>query len=162
MTAPPDIRAVNHPRGAARTGQQRPNLIHMGRGKTRKQAESEIYGGAIAVAALWVASPLSAIFFPVIAVASGLLAGFSLCTMPTWCCAERSRGGPCKGKTRGVFVACEEPSHVDQKGALLRTRAYWIGLARGDYSGSRRARAVYLAGAAILSGLVALIFTLLQ
>ena len=134
----------------------------MGRGKTRKEAESAIYGGTLAVVVLWVASPLGAIFFPVIAIASGVLAVYILCTVPAWCCAERSRGGPCQGKTRGVFAACEEPSHVDRKGALIRTRAYWTGLARGDYSGRRGAIALYLASAAVLSGFIALIITLVR
>jgi hypothetical protein len=132
----------------------------MGRGKTRKEAKSSIYGGIVAVVVLWIASFNVVIFFPVTAVASVVLAVFILCTMPTSCCAERTRGGPCENNASGVFAACKEKnSHVAKKRALVRTRAYWAGLARGHYSAPHGARAVYLAIAALLSGFAALIFT---
>jgi hypothetical protein len=132
----------------------------MGRGKTRKETKSAIHGGAFAVVLLWIASPLGSIFFPVITIASGALAVFSLCRMPTCCCAERSRGGPCEGSTYGVFASCGEPAHADRKRALVRTRGYWAGLARKQYSGWAGAKAVYLAIFGTLSGVVALIITL--
>ena len=134
----------------------------MGRGKTRKETRSAIYSLTLFVLLLWIVSPLGPIFFPVIAVASGVLTVFSLCRMPMCCSAERSRGGPCEGNTLGVFASCDAPAHASRKRALLRTRAYWAGLARGQYSWPHGAKAVYLAIFGSLSGLVALIITLTE
>jgi hypothetical protein len=91
----------------------------------------------------------------IVAIASLVLAVLILFRMPTWCCAERSRGGQCEKATLGVFSACGEPAHQDRKRDLVRTSAYWSGLARKEYSGLRGAMALYLATTAAASALFA-------
>ena len=135
----------------------------MGRRKTRKEAKSAIYSGFLFIILLWIASFQIAIFFPITAIASGALAVFSLCTMPTSCSARGTGTEKCQNNASGVFSACKQiNSHVATKRALVRTRAYWVGLATRQYSAPNGATAVYIAILAILSGFVALIFTLVQ
>ncbi|MBE8516259.1 hypothetical protein ILP97_01800 [Amycolatopsis sp. H6(2020)] len=135
----------------------------MGRRKTRKVAKSEIYSGIAAVALLWIASFQISIFFPITAVASGALAVFTLCTMPTSCSAKGTETDKCRNNASGVFSACGQiNAHVAAKRSLVRTRAYWVGLATRQYSAPDGATAVYIAILGVLSGFVALIFTLVQ
>jgi hypothetical protein len=124
----------------------------MGRTKKQKEADWEITAGAIVVVLLWL---LTDIDRRIVAIASFVLAVLILFRMPTRCCAERSRGGQCEKPTLGVFFSCGEPAHEDRKRDLVRTSAYWSGLARGHYSGRRGRRTIYLASAAATSALFA-------
>lgn len=126
----------------------------MGRGKKQKEAESAIFAGVVVVGLLW---SFSAIDRRLVALASAILAIYCLFRMPTWCCAEGTNGKRCETPTAGVFSACWRPPHQERKRKLIRTRGYWTGLAQAKYSGIRGALSLYLAFAAGVSGVVALI-----
>jgi predicted branched-subunit amino acid permease len=124
----------------------------------REQATTAIMAAAAAVVLGWSFQEIPRGF---VTVASGVLAVLCLTKMPTWCCATRVDGGQCRNRTLGIFRGCSQiPQHGQQKSRMVRTKAYWLGLAKGCYSGWRGMTAVGLAIAATLSGLVGLFLSL--